>query len=99
MHPLCVCRVTVELSLAHQLMDAVQPLDLWASQREYIIRAGTNRRAEDRQIETNTRTIEIIEDETRSVKRQLAETLALFSKKKEKSFIYMRQPWGGACRI
>lgn len=52
------------------------------SQVEYIQRAGSSRRSEDRQIETNTRTIEIIEEETRSVKRQLTEALALFSKRK-----------------
>ena len=70
-------KTSMRLLAMEQKLEAVA-----RSQREYIIRAGTNRRAEDRQIETNTRTIEIIEDETRSVKRQLAETLALFSKKK-----------------
>ena len=70
-------KTSMRLLAMEQKLEAVA-----RSQREYIIRAGTNRRAEDRQIETNTRTIEIIEDETRSVKRQLAETLKLFSKKK-----------------
>ena len=54
-------------------------------QREYIQRSGSERRTEDRQIDNNTRTIEMLEEEVRSVKKQLIETLSIFSKRREKA--------------
>lgn len=76
-----------------RLLAMEQKLETVArTQREYIQRSGAERRSEDRQIETNARTIDIIEEETRSVKRQLTEALALFSKRREQqgsSFVPM----------
>lgn len=54
-------------------------------QREYIQRSGSERRMEDRQIDNNTRTIEMLEEEVRSVKKLLIETLSIFSKRREKA--------------
>ena len=71
-------KTTMRLLAMEQKMDAVT-----RTQREYIQRSGSARRMEDRQMETNTRTIEILEEETRSVKRQLTEALQLFSKRRE----------------
>lgn len=52
-------------------------------QRDLSQRSGSSRRMEDRQIDTNRRTIEIVEEEVRTVKRQLRDALALFSDRRE----------------
>ena len=52
-------------------------------QRDLSQRSGASRRMEDRQIDTNRKTIEIIEEEVRTVKRQLRDTLSLFSDRRE----------------
>ena len=53
------------------------------NQRDFSQRSGASRRMEDRQIDTNRRTIEILEEEIRTVKRQLRDTLSLFSDRRE----------------
>ena len=71
-------KTSMRLLAMEQRLDGVA-----RTQKEYIQRSGLSRRTEDRQIETNTKTIEILEEETRSVKRQLTETLKMFSKRRE----------------
>ena len=67
-----------------RLLSMEERLDrIVRDQRESMKRAGSSRRAEDRQIETNRRTIEILEEEIRTVKRQLTETLALFNERRQ----------------